>query len=86
MFEPLYDSYVGMAAQCGAPLVPVPLAPPAWDVPWPALEAALASPRAKLLVLNTPHNPTGKVFSCAELERVAALVEAANVYVLLDEV
>lgn len=44
------------------------------------------SPRTKMIVLNSPHNPVGKVFTRAELERVAALAEKHNLLVMSDEV
>ena len=86
LFEPLYDSYVPMVLRAGAVPVPVPLLPGrGWAFDAAALAAAF-SPRTALLVLNTPHNPTGKVFSEAELGTVAELVLGhGNCRVLLDE-
>ncbi|GBF97164.1 aminotransferase [Raphidocelis subcapitata] len=85
VFEPLYDSYVGMCAQVGAKLVAVQLQPPEWSIPEQQLEAAF-SERTKFILVNTPHNPTGKVFSRAELELIARLAERHGAYVLSDEV
>ncbi|KAF8065925.1 dapC [Scenedesmus sp. PABB004] len=85
VFEPLYDSYAGMAQQAGVKLVPVQLQPPDWSVPRDALAAAFSA-KTKFLLLNTPHNPTGKVFTLDELQFIAGLVEAHNTYALLDEV
>lgn len=85
VFEPLYDSYVGMCRQVGATLVPVQLQPPSWSIDAAALAAAF-SPRTKFVLVNTPHNPTGKVFSRAELELVARLARENGAYVLSDEV
>lgn len=58
-FEPLYDSYVPMARRAGAVPRIVQLHPPSWSLA-PAELAAAFGPRTRLLVLNTPHNPTGK--------------------------
>src|SRR5215203_7313251 len=70
-FEPYYDSYAAGIAMAGAVRRPVTLAPPDWAFDGDALAAAI-TPRARLLLLNTPHNPTGKVFGREELELVAA--------------
>ncbi len=56
----------------GATFVPVRLEPPDWAFDPEALRAAI-TPRTRLLLLNTPHNPTGKVFDRIELEQIAAL-------------
>lgn len=85
MFEPLYDSYVPMARRAGGVPRIVQLHPPGWSLVPAELEAAF-TPRTKLLVLNTPHNPTGKVFSAAELQLVASLCQRHDCLVLLDEV
>ena len=58
VFEPLYDSYVGMCQEVGAKLVPIQLQPPSWSIPEQQL-AATFSERTKFVLVNTPHNPTG---------------------------
>jgi aspartate/methionine/tyrosine aminotransferase len=64
---------------------PVTLHPPRWE--WdPAELAAAFTPRTRALILNTPHNPTGKVFARAELEELARLCVAHDVLVISDEV
>src|ERR671922_1933485 len=70
-FEPYYDSYAACIALADAQRRPVTLRPPDYAVEAEALAAAF-SPRTRLVLLNTPHNPTGKVFTRAELELVAA--------------
>lgn len=57
----------------------------AWKIDWSALDAA-ASPRTKMIIVNSPHNPTGKLFDGEELQRLAAFAQKHNVYVLADEV
>lgn len=84
-FEPFYDSYMTSALLAGAKLVPVTLRPPDWSYALDELQAAF-SPRTRVLLLNTPHNPTGKVFSRAELEAITALCQERDVLVLADEV
>ena len=90
VFEPLYDTYVPAIRMLGATPRPVRLLPPATPGGgWTITEAALAAaftPRTKAVLLNTPMNPTGKVFAAAELERIAALVIAHDAYLICDEV
>ena len=90
LFEPMYDSYAAGIAMAGGVPRPVPLRPPAeaetaWRFDAEALRAAV-TPRTKLLLLNTPHNPTGKVFTATELATIAALAMEAELLVLTDEV
>src|SRR5687768_17174611 len=71
LFEPMYDCYAAGIAMAGGVARPVPLHPPAdgtgrWTFDPTALRAAI-TPRTKLLLVNTPHNPTGKVFTREEL-------------------
>jgi N-succinyldiaminopimelate aminotransferase len=90
LFEPMYDSYAAGVAMAGGVLRPVPLRPPGGDGgPWsfdPAELRAAVTPRTRLLVLNTPHNPTGKVFTAEELALLAALATEHGLLVLTDEV
>jgi N-succinyldiaminopimelate aminotransferase len=86
MFEPSYDSYAACASMAGAVPRLVRLHPPDWSFDPDELAAAAARPRARLLLLNTPHNPTGKVFSADELGQVAALCRAHDLLAVTDEV
>ncbi len=85
VLTPTYDAYIPLIARAGAEAVVLPLQEPDWDLPWAALEAALAE-NPKLLVINTPHNPTGRVLDDATLARLAALLRPTDTYVLCDEV
>ncbi len=89
-FEPFYDSYDANITFVGAKARYVPLrAPdtthPEWWIDWAELEAAF-SPRTRLLIINSPQNPTGKVFTREELERIGELCVKYDVKVLSDEV
>jgi aspartate/methionine/tyrosine aminotransferase len=88
LFEPFYDCYPADAAIAGAALRYVPLQPDgrgAWGFDRDDLRRAF-SPRTKLLFLNTPHNPTGKVFTVEELTLIAELCLAHDAVVVCDEV
>lgn len=85
LFEPYYDSYRASVALAGAVPRFVALEPPGWSFNVEALEAAIGS-RTRLLVLNSPHNPTGKVFTRDELLAIAALCRARDLVIVADEV
>jgi N-succinyldiaminopimelate aminotransferase len=84
-FEPVYDSYRAACAMAGAELRVVTLAPPDWAVDLDALRSAI-TPATRVLLLNSPHNPTGKVFDEAELRAVAELCVANDLVAVTDEV
>src|SRR6185312_4335136 len=85
VFEPAYDAYGPDVAMAGGVVRPVPLDPPGWSFD-PARLAAAFGPRTRALILNSPHNPTGKVFGRAELQAVADLCRRHDVLVISDEV
>jgi N-succinyldiaminopimelate aminotransferase len=85
LFEPFYDSYPVMATLAGATVKTYTLRFPDFAIDPDAL-AGLFTPRTRLVVLNTPHNPSGKVFSRTELELIARLCEQHGTTVLSDEV
>jgi len=90
LFEPFYDSYLASIEMAGGVAKPVLLRPPdgAHETFWyePDELRAAFSARTKLLLLNTPHNPTGKVFTRLELEELAALCEEHGAVAVVDEV
>jgi N-succinyldiaminopimelate aminotransferase len=90
LFEPMYDSYQACIALAGGVAKPVVLRPDldgdgryGFD---PDEFRAAVTARTKLILLNTPHNPTGKVFTRAELEFIAAIAQERDVLVVTDEV
>lgn len=85
VFEPFYDSYVPCILMANATPVYVPLHPPAWTFDADELRAAF-SKKTRALIINTPHNPTGRVFTREELSLIAELCIEHDVTVLADEV
>ena len=83
VFEPLYDSYAASIAMAGARRRVVTLRPPDWSFDPSEL---VVGPRTRMVLLNTPHNPTGKVFSRDELEVVAAVCREHDLVAVADEV
>ena len=84
-FEPYYDSYAATIALAGGVRRTSVLRFPDFAVDEESLRAAFSS-RTRLVLLNTPHNPTGKVFTRAELDLVCELARAHDAWVLTDEV
>ncbi|KAL1883941.1 arylformamidase [Diaporthe australafricana] len=96
IFEPFFDQYISNIEMPGGKIVYVPMHPPQegatktssaaeWTVDFDELEKAV-TPRTKMMVINTPHNPVGKVFSKAELQRIADICLKNNIIILSDEV
>ncbi len=85
LIEPLYDTYLPIVRMLGAVPKLVRLQPPAWDLPREELAAAFG-PRTKAILLNTPMNPTGKVFTESELGFIASLMQRHDAYAICDEV
>jgi N-succinyldiaminopimelate aminotransferase len=83
-FEPYYDSYVAGIAMAGATRVPLTLRPPHFRPDLAALESMITS-KTRLLLLNSPHNPTGMVLSRAETEAIARIVVDHDLLVITDE-
>ncbi|MFZ5852247.1 MAG: pyridoxal phosphate-dependent aminotransferase [Actinomycetota bacterium] len=83
--EPYYDSYAAGIAMARGVRVPVQLRPPDFALDPAALRAAV-TPRTRLILLNSPHNPTGAVLSPAELAAVAAVAREHDLLVVTDEV
>jgi N-succinyldiaminopimelate aminotransferase len=84
-FEPYYDSYAACIAMAGGTRVPVTLRPPGFRPDLDALRAAITT-RTRLILLNSPHNPTGAVFSPAELAQIADVACEHDLLVISDEV
>ncbi len=85
VLEPFYDSYAATIAFAGATRVPVTLRPPAFALDPDELRAAV-SPRTRVLLVNSPHNPTGRVLAAAELAVIAEVCCEHDLVCLSDEV
>jgi len=85
LFEPFYENYGPDAYLSGAVPKMVPLSPPSWELDPDRLGAAVG-PRARAIVLNTPHNPTGKVFGPEELTAIAEIAVERDLLVFTDEI
>ncbi|HQJ07680.1 MAG TPA: pyridoxal phosphate-dependent aminotransferase [Deltaproteobacteria bacterium] len=85
VFEPYYSYHISTLRAVGALPVYVRMSPPDWAVSEREIEQAM-TPRCRALVLNTPANPSGKVFSRAELEMIAGLARAHDLFVFTDEI
>ena len=84
-FEPYYDSYAANIAMAGGVRVPVTLRPPDFRPDLAELAKAV-TPRTRLILLNSPHNPTGSVFTRGELAAIADLAVERDLLVVTDEV
>ena len=85
VFDPCYDSYEPSITLAGGRTVHVPLALPDFAIDWEHLANAL-SDRTRLIIVNSPHNPSGALVSAADWERLAALLRPHDCYLLSDEV
>jgi len=85
LFDPVYDCYDPAVRLCGGVPVHLALSAPHYRIDWDAVARAI-TPRTRLVMINSPHNPTGSVLSADDLARLAALAEAHDLLVVSDEV
>src|ERR1700737_1699009 len=85
VFEPAYDSYIPNIIINGAVPVLIDLQFPEYKIDWPAVRRRI-TPRTRLIMLNSPHNPSGAVLSVADMEQLRAIVKDTNILILSDEV
>ena len=84
-FEPAFDSYAPIVRLQGAVPVAIKLAPDGFRVDWDQVAAAL-TPRSRMIIVNTPHNPSATIFSAEDLQRLAAVTRGTGIVILSDEV
>jgi len=87
VIEPAYDCYAPAVALSGGVVVPVAMRVGAegYSVPWDAVAGAV-TPRTRMIVVNTPHNPTGSILRAADMAALAGIVEGTEILILSDEV
>jgi methionine aminotransferase len=85
VLEPCYDSYVPAIELSGGVPVVVPLTYPEYAIDWRAVRAAV-TPRTRLLIINSPHNPTGAILSPADIRELTTLVAGTDLLIVSDEV
>jgi len=85
VLEPAYDSYIPNIEMNGAKAVSVPLSAPSFTVDWQRVADAITA-RTRAIIINTPHNPTGAIWSREDWNQLAALVRDTDILILSDEV
>ncbi len=85
MFDPAYDSYEPAVELNGGIAVRLQLPPPLFQIDWAQVQAAI-TPQTRLIILNSPHNPTGTVLSTADMQLLLELVRGTDILLLGDEV
>jgi len=85
VFDPAYDCYEPAIELQGARAVHIPLTVPAFAIDWQRVRDAV-TPKTRMIMINSPHNPSGAVLSAADLDELAAIVRDTGIVVLSDEV
>ncbi|HEX7636727.1 MAG TPA: pyridoxal phosphate-dependent aminotransferase [Noviherbaspirillum sp.] len=87
VIEPVYDSYIPAIELAGGKPVPVQMevGPNGYSVPWEKVAAAV-TPRTRLIMINSPHNPTGSVLRTADIDALSCIVRGTDILILSDEV
>ena len=85
VFTPAYDCYAPMVRRAGGVVREIALEPPGWRIDREAVAAAITA-KTRVIMLNNPHNPTGRLFEAEELETIAGLAREHDLIVISDEV
>lgn len=85
VFDPSYDSYAPSVQSFGGIVVPIALKAPKFNIDWDEVNNAITA-KTKLLIINSPHNPTGKVLRATDIEALKEIVENHPILLLSDEV
>ena len=85
VFEPAYDSYIPNIEINGGTAIRIPLEFPTYSINWQLVRAAVTS-RTKMIIINSPHNPTGAVLSAGDMLQLQEIVTGKNIFIVSDEV
>ena len=85
VFEPAYDSYIPNIIINGAVPILIPLSYPSYSINWQLVKKSI-TPKTKMIMLNSPHNPTGMVLSSDDIEQLRSIVRDTGIFILSDEV
>jgi methionine aminotransferase len=85
VLEPAYDSYIPNIEMNGAKAICVPLRFPTYSIDWELVQQAITS-KTKAIIINTPHNPTGYVWTKEDMEQLDKLTSGTNIFIISDEV
>lgn len=85
VFEPAYDSYIPNILINGGVPVLIPLSYPSYSINWQLVKKSI-TPKTKMIMLNSPHNPTGMVLSSDDIEQLRSIVRDTGIFILSDEV
>ena len=85
VFEPAYDSYIPNIEINGAIPVLIPLKFPDYSIPWEEVKNKI-TPKTKVIIINSPHNPTGSVLHRNDIEQLRQIVKNTNIFIISDEV
>ncbi|MCC6693564.1 MAG: aminotransferase class I/II-fold pyridoxal phosphate-dependent enzyme [Chitinophagaceae bacterium] len=85
VFEPAYDCYIPAIELNGAKAIPVPLQFPGYEINWDAVREKINS-KTKAIIINSPHNPSGKLITEQDIKTLKSLIENRAIYLISDEV
>lgn len=85
IFEPAYDSYKPSVETFGGKVVPVKLLAPNFEIDWQEVKSRI-TPKTKLIIINNPNNPTGKLLQASDIHELEKIVQEYGIYILSDEV
>jgi methionine aminotransferase len=85
VFRPAYDSYIPSVELCGGKVVSIQMKHPDYGIDWSEVKANITS-KTKMIIINTPHNPSGTILSMNDMLQLQQLTEGTNILVLSDEV
>lgn len=85
IFEPAYDSYLPNVELCGGVVRPINLVAPTYHINWTEVENTI-NPKTRMIIINTPHNPTGTVLGEKDMKELIRLTKDTNIIIISDEV